>query len=131
MERARFGAGMTAGVLLLSLTGCARSTSAAEDVARQFVQAVSAHDGTSACSLLTPAAAQSAGGVAKLPCAKAILHLSEQGADVSDAQVWGDAAIVDIGSDTVFLRRLPAGWRVSAAGCTKRPDAPYDCDLEA
>lgn len=119
------------GVLMITATGCSPSSSAAGDVARHFVQAVAAHDGATACALLIPAAAQSAGGVARMPCPQAIVHLDEQGSNVSSTQVWGDAAIVHVGSDTVFLRRMPDGWRVSAAGCTKQPDAPYDCDLEA
>jgi hypothetical protein len=131
MKRTRVVACAASGVVLVALTGCSPSSSAAEGVARHFVQAVAQHDGKAACALLTPKAAESAGGAAKVPCPQAVLHLDEHGADVASAQVWGDTAIVHVGSDTVFLRRLPAGWRVSAAGCTKQPAAPYDCDVEA
>src|SRR6476659_1231611 len=116
MNRTRLTAWLASGLLVVGLTGCARSTSGAEDAARRFVQAVADHEGAVACSLLTPKTAKSAGGVAKLPCSRAVLHLNETGTDVSDAQVWGDTAIVSIGSDTVFLRQLPDGWHVSAAG---------------
>jgi hypothetical protein len=131
MKRARLAAGVLPGVALLGVTGCSPSSSAPQGVAQQFVRAVVQHDGATACSLLTPQAAKSAGGAAQVPCPQAVLHVDEHGASVSSVQVFGDAAIVHIGSDTVFLRRMPNGWRVSAAGCTKQPDAPYDCDLEA
>lgn len=131
MRAQRFAACVASGAVLVTLGGCARNSSAADDIARQFVQAIAGHDGAAACSLLMPQAAQSAGGAAKVPCPQAVLHLEEHGSDVSHSQVWGDTAIVHVGSDTVFLRRMPAGWRVSAAGCTKVPGAPYDCDVEA
>ncbi|MDT4919075.1 MAG: hypothetical protein QOH89_3775 [Pseudonocardiales bacterium] len=118
--------------IALALSGCsATSDSAADDAATQFVRAVEQRDGDLACSLLTPAAADSAGGVAGTPCAQAVLKLRVEGSDVSHTEVWGDAAMIRVGSDTVFLRRMGDGWRVSAAGCTYRPDRPYACDLEA
>jgi hypothetical protein len=118
-------------VALALTAGCSASPAGAADVAQRFVRAVADHDGKAACALLLPAAAQAAGGAAKVPCARAVLHLDEQQAAVTSSEVWGDAAIVHLGSETVFLRRLPAGWRVSAAGCTYEPNAPYDCDVEA
>ena len=30
----------------------------------------------------------------------------------------------------LFLAQFTVGWRVTAAGCTSRPDQPYDCDVE-
>ncbi|WP_457254607.1 hypothetical protein [Pedococcus sp. P5_B7] len=44
-------------------------------------------------------------------------------------QVYGKDAIVHLGSDTIFLARFTAGWRVTAAGCTPRPGRPYDCTI--
>ena len=41
----------------------------------------------------------------------------------------GDAAQVRFTGDTVFLLRFPDGWRIGAAGCTSRGDAPYDCEV--
>jgi hypothetical protein len=30
----------------------------------------------------------------------------------------------------VFLQQSSTGWKVTAAGCTVRGEAPYDCELE-
>jgi hypothetical protein len=100
-------------------------------VAQRFVQAVSQQDGESACDLLTPKAESSAGGAGGTACKDAVVHIDEKGSDVRHAEVWGDAAIVSVGSDTVFLRHLQNGWHVSAAGCTLAPGGVFDCDVQA
>ena len=33
-------------------------------------------------------------------------------------------------SDTVFLARFGALWKVTAAGCKLRPGVPYDCAVK-
>src|SRR5689334_5964116 len=86
--------------------------------AQRFVRAVNAHDGAAACALLTPQAANSAAGATDQSCAQAVLNVDESGTAIHGVQVWRDAAQVHIGSDTLFLRRLPGGWRIAAAGCT-------------
>lgn len=48
---------------------------------------------------------------------------------VRSVEIWGDAAQVRFTGDTVFLLRFPDGWRIGAAGCTSRGDAPYDCEV--
>ncbi|MEO7262509.1 MAG: hypothetical protein ABI047_14835 [Jatrophihabitantaceae bacterium] len=114
------------------LVGCAASAerSGVQAVAVEFVTAVEDSNGSDACALLTSEAEESVSGATDVPCATAVLTIDENGSQVHHVQVWGDAAQVKLGSDTVFLRRLPAGWQVRAAGCQPQPGAAYHCDVE-
>ena len=53
-------------------------------------------------------------------------------ADIVSTQVFGLSAKVDLADGkSVFLEETPAGWRVSAAGCTPvGGDEPYECEVE-
>ena len=62
------------------------------------------------------------------PAPAQLATLPDPGA-VQRVEVWGDTAQVHLAGDTVFLLRFPDGWRVSAAGCTPRGDAPYRCEV--
>jgi hypothetical protein len=48
------------------------------------------------------------------------------------SRVYLRSASVDLrGGEVTFLDEGPAGWKVSAAGCTPaEPGRPYDCELE-
>jgi hypothetical protein len=119
-------------VATLGLTACgtrAREYGAAA-VAERFVAAVSGHDGATACGLLTQQARESVSGATDVTCADAVLNVHEQASTVGKVEVWGDAAQVRIGVDVIFLVHLHTGWFVSAAGCTPRPSAPYQCDVD-
>lgn len=119
-------------VAAAGLVGCAASTERADvqRVAVDFVTAVEDNNGQDACALLTSEAEESVSGATDVPCPTAVLNIDESGAEVHHIQVWGDAAQVKVGSDTVFLRRLSAGWQVRAAGCQSQPGAAYNCDVE-
>jgi hypothetical protein len=119
-------------VLAAGLVGCTADTERSEvqRVAVDFVTAVESKDGSDACELLTSQAEESVSGATDVPCATAVLSIDESGSQVHHIQVWGDAAQVKLGSDTVFLRRLPDGWQVRAAGCQSQPGAAYNCDVE-
>jgi hypothetical protein len=119
-------------VAAAGLVGCTAGTERSEvqQVAVDFVTAVQNENGQDACELLTSEAEESASGATDVSCATAVLNIDESGSDVHHIQIWGDAAQVKLGSDTVFLQRLPAGWQVRAAGCQSRPDAAYNCDVE-
>jgi hypothetical protein len=118
--------------LACALTGCASSAerSQVQAVAVEFVTAVQDGDGQDACALLTSEAEQSVSGATDVPCATAVLNVEELGNQVHGTQIWGDAAQVKLGSDVVFLRRLPGGWQVRAAGCQSAPGVGYHCDVQ-
>ncbi len=126
------GAAVALAAILGALAGCASTTQRqqVQAAALGFVTAVEASDGQSACSRLTRNAAESVSGATDVPCATAVLNIDEHGSQVRHVQIWGDAAQVQLGSDTVFLSRQPAGWQVRAAGCQSQPGAAYRCDVE-
>ena len=103
----------------------------AADVAVRLLTAVADRDGTTACALLAPDTADEVAGSEDEPCADAVLaqQLPPPGA-VTGTDVYGQWAQVRLTGDTVFLAVFPAGWRVVAAGCTPRPERPYDCVLK-
>jgi hypothetical protein len=100
-------------------------------VTQRFQAAVDAGDGAGACRLLAPATRDTLERDAQAPCADAVLDedLPPAGDDV-DTEVYGTAAQVRTGTDTVFLGRFDQGWRVTAAGCEASGDAPYQCAVE-
>lgn len=129
MNKVRLVIGMA--VLTLLLAGCVPGSrrSAVVSVATRFVAAVSRHDGTGACAILTDNAKSSASGATDTPCDQAVLNVKENGTQIRGVQVWGDSAQVKIGGDVLFLRRMQSGWLVNAAGCKPQPRAAYQCDV--
>jgi hypothetical protein len=81
------------------------------------------------CSLLAPATLAALEKHRSAPCADAIQQLPLKGGEVAAVQIWGGDAQVRLSGDTVFLTETTAGWRIAAAGCTARGDAPYDCEV--
>jgi hypothetical protein len=124
------GRALLAGAAALALlTGC---SSAAEPdvsgVATAFENP--AGDPQTRCDLLAPATLATFEADASAPCADAIADVALSGGDVSSVEVWGGDAQVRLGGDTLFLTETDAGWRVTAAGCESRGEAPYDCEVE-
>jgi hypothetical protein len=102
--------------------------------------AVKAGDGQAACDLLLPDAAESLEQDAEAPCATAVVEdpragqeLAHRAADagVTEVHVAGMQAQVVTASDTVFLARSGERWIITAAACERRPERPYDCEVEA
>ena len=109
--------------------GAPAATEDVDRVATEWLGAAAAGDAARLCALLSPAAAESA-ATGDQSCEQAVGDLElPGGGSVSAVEVWSDEAQVRGSSDTLFLVRLADGWRVSAAGCTPRPDRPYDCDV--
>ncbi|MFE5491394.1 hypothetical protein ACFQ7Z_15815 [Streptomyces virginiae] len=46
------------------------------------------------------------------------------------ADVYGWQAMVRLSGDTLFLSQFGKGRKVVAAGCTPRPDLPFDCQVK-
>ena len=82
------------------------------------------------CDLLAPTTLAAFEEDQTAPCTDAVQQLSLDGGAVTSVEVWGGDAQVRMDGDTLFLTETRAGWRVAAAGCTSRGDAPYDCEVE-
>ncbi|WP_158296430.1 hypothetical protein [Nocardioides albidus] len=125
-------------LVLAGLSGCAGDQDrdrAVADVAQRFEAAVEAGDGDQACRLLAPATRDALERDAQEPCADALLEedlppAGDKAEAEAEAEVYGTAAQVRTGSDTLFLGRFDRGWRVTAAGCQAAGDAPYECAVE-
>jgi hypothetical protein len=117
-----------AGALAL-LTGC---SSAGEPGVSAVATAFEdpAGDPQARCDLLTQATLTTFESEESAPCAEAIADVPLPGGEVIAVEVWGGDAQVRLGGDTVFLAETDAGWKVTAAGCEPRGEAPYECELE-
>jgi len=82
------------------------------------------------CDLLAPATLGALERTEDAPCAEVIGELPIRGGSVESVEVWGGDAQVRMAGDTLFLTETGAGWRIVAAVCTPRDEAPYDCELE-
>jgi hypothetical protein len=82
------------------------------------------------CDLLAPATLATFESDSSAPCPDAIADVPLPGGDVTSVEVWGGDAQVRLGSDTLFLTETDTGWRVTAAGCEPRGEAPYECEVE-
>ncbi|WP_433336548.1 hypothetical protein [Spirillospora sp. CA-294931] len=124
---------MAAAALLgAAATGC--SASDEEDAVRAAAEAlfgaVRAGDGARACASLVPRAVEGLESP-EAPCREQVLKVGLEGGPVGRVEVWSGQARARAGSDTVFLVRWGDGWRVTAAGCERKPGEPYDCEVDA
>ena len=123
-QRALLVVGLTA-----LLAGCASTQQPeVEKVASTFEDPSA--DAEARCDLLAPATLAAFEKDQTAPCTDAVQQLSLDGGAVTSVEVWGGDAQVRMDGDTLFLTETRAGWRVAAAGCTSRGDAPYDCEVE-
>jgi hypothetical protein len=115
--------------LALALAGCA---SASEDevaaVAGAFADA--ARDAAERCGLLAPATLAVLESQESASCESVLPDLPLPGGAVESVEVWGGNAQVRLAGDTLFLAETRSGWKVVAAGCQPRGDAPYDCEVD-
>jgi hypothetical protein len=128
MFRSRVGvrtAVLAAAALLLA--GCADiEQPEVERIASTFAAA----DPSARCAVLAPATVAAVEAARSESCVQAMAQLSLPEGAVVSSSVWGDQAQVELVGDTVFLTRTSTGWKVTAAGCRSRGDAPYNCRLE-
>lgn len=119
------------GVIALAACGPARSdVDEAAQVAQRFHEAVASGDGARACELLAPEVEATVAAGGDTSCAAAIAQEDlPAGGDVRRTDVFGDEAMVELASDTVFVARYSGAWRVAAAGCQERPAKPYRCTI--
>jgi len=118
-----------AGALAALLTGCA---SAGEPDVAKVATAFEdpSGDPQARCDLLAPATLATFESDSSAPCADALADVPLQGGQVGSVEIWGGDAQVRLGGDTLFLTQTRTGWKVTAAGCESRGEAPYDCEVD-
>ncbi|MFF6984625.1 hypothetical protein ACFZAV_44915 [Streptomyces sp. NPDC008343] len=116
------------------LGGCGTVAERRDDVrdtAAAFEQALGEGAYDRVCAVLAPATVEELEQSAGSPCAKAVSEESlTPGGAVRRTDVYGNQARAVLSSDTLFLSRFTAGWKVVAAGCTPQPQEPYQCRIK-
>jgi hypothetical protein len=126
---ARSGVAAVGAACVTVAAGCsAAATPAVTVTAERFGGALARHDGSAACAMLTDEALSATESFGR-DCATQLATLPDPG-PVQQVEVWSDAAQVRFAADTAFLLRFPDGWRVGAAACSSRGDAPYNCEVQ-
>jgi hypothetical protein len=119
-------------IAVVSLAGC---SSGNDDAATRAVErlhaSLRAEDGSAACDLLSDDAQQELADAQGSSCETAVMEagLPDSG-QVVEVKVYGTTAQVRYDQDVVFLAEFTDGWKVTAAGCSARADAPYDCQVQ-
>jgi hypothetical protein len=118
-------------VPLLLLAGCADAQRpAVEQTVTGFISALATGDTPAGCALLAPATRDALEYQRSQACAVALEQLSLPRGDLLDTTEWGGEAQVHTTADTLFLTQTSHGWRIAAAGCQPRGDAPYACKVQ-
>lgn len=119
-------------VAVVSLTGCSSGNDdAATRVAERLHASLRAEDGSAACELLSEDVQEELADSDGPSCEAAVMEagLPDSGR-VMEVKVYGTAAQVRYDEDVVFLGEFPDGWKVTAAGCSPKAGAPYDCQVQ-
>ena len=119
-------------VVLVSLSACSSGNDdAATQTAERLHASLRAEDGAAACDLLSDDAQEELSDSQGSSCETAVMEagLPDSG-QVVEVKVYGTSAIVRYDEDVVLLGEFPDGWKVTAAGCTPKADAPYDCQVQ-
>ncbi|RST03792.1 hypothetical protein EF904_20645 [Streptomyces sp. WAC05950] len=119
---------------MLAAAGCgapAARQDAAAAAGAAFEAAIASQDHARACKQLAPQTRQQLeqGEQKACPIALAAQELPTT-RGIQKVEAYGRQAMVRMAGDTLFLSLFTAGWKVVAAGCTPRPDQPYDCMIK-
>jgi hypothetical protein len=114
----------------VALTGCSSmQQSEVEQVATDFEDP--AADAQARCDLLAPATRTAFEEDESASCAEAITEVPlGGGSEIESVEIWGGDAQVRLSGDTLFLTETRAGWRITAAACEPRSEAPYECGVD-
>jgi hypothetical protein len=83
------------------------------------------------CDLLAPATLVAFERDEEASCAEAIPQVPlGGGGEIESVEIWGGDAQVRLSGDVLFLTQTRAGWRITAAACESRGEAPYECGVE-
>lgn len=117
--------------VLFLLSGCDNRSPAVRNAAAAFEQAWQTHDARAVCAALAPGTRSELESEEQAACPEAVDGVSlPVGGQVRSVNVHGRQARAVLASDTLFLSLFPGGWKVVAAGCSRRPDKPYSCELK-
>ncbi len=95
-----------------------------------FQRALRSDDLVGGCRLLSDEARNSLESASTRSCPVALAALELPTGEIRSIEVWGGNGQIQLQSGTVFLAQFDTGWRITAAGCERRPDLPYDCDVK-
>lgn len=132
-KRRRALAAVMMAATVVGLSNCSelpdRKTAAV--AAADFERALRNGRSAEACRALAPATRRELEQAAKTGCGQGLMAQELTAATgVRTVDVYGMQARAVFDSDTVFLSRFSSGWKVTAAGCTPRPERPYDCAIK-
>jgi hypothetical protein len=121
--------------LALLSAGCGTGASErdTQTVVDSFETAVAGSNGDRACRQLTGELRSSLEDMEGKPCETAVLALGLSGGGHAEhGRVYITSALVKVpGHGAAFLDQTRQGWRISAAGCVRKPDRDeYRCKLE-
>ena len=128
-ERRKLWTAIALAAVATLLTGC---SSAQEPEVERVASTFEDPSGNAEerCDLLAPATRAAFEESESAPCTEVVQQLPLQGGDVENVEIWGGDAQVELAGDTVFLTETSAGWRVTAAACRPKGEAPYDCEVD-
>ena len=115
-----------------ALSACGSQGAAEVDsVALHFARSVANSADAAACRDLAPSTRSELEQSEGEPCSQALASqkLPSPGS-LRGTQVFNTTSQASFAHDTFFLGKFHGGWKIIAAGCTPKPDQPYDCILQ-
>lgn len=102
-----------------------------DSVALHFARSVASSADAAACRDLAPSTRSQLEQSQGEPCPQALAaqNLPRPG-PLHRTQVFNTTSQASFAHDTFFLGKFHDGWKIIAAGCTPRPDQPYECTLQ-